>query len=350
MGAVGAAAAGGSVSGVGCAPALGALIPDTQPPAELLGCALEAARAGFDELWVGEDYFCGGGIASAAALLARTELPIGIGVAPVGSRHPAILALELATLAGMYPGRLRAGIGAGVPELAEQIGMRARSPVAAVRDTLRAVRELLSGESVTVAGGSFVADDVALMHPPAQPPPIYVGAGGPRMLALSGAEADGTVLSVLSGRDYVRWARARLNEAGASPEHRLVVYALCALDESSDRARETLRELVAYVALPSPRNALSEVQGFAEEAEELASLGLDAAIPQVPDRWLDELTVAGTVAECSAKVVALLEAGADAVTLCFPPGPPCREMIARAGGELLPSIRRAVRAVDEVVR
>lgn len=330
-------------------PGLGALIPDTQPPSELLACAIEAERAGFDELWVGEDYFWGGGVASAAALLASTELPIGIGIAPVGGRHPAILALELATLAGMYPGRLRAGIGAGVPDLAAQIGARPRSPLAAVRETLRAVRALLAGESLTVAGETFVADGVALMHPPEQPPPLYVGAGGPRMLALSGAEADGTVLSVLSGREYVRWARAQLLGAGAGAEHRLVVYALCAIDDHADRAREMLRELVAYVALPSPRNALSEVQGFAEEAEELAALGVDVAIPRVPDRWLDELTVAGTVTECTAKVIALFEAGADAVTLCFPPGPACLEMLARAGQELLPSIRDAVRATGGAV-
>jgi 5,10-methylenetetrahydromethanopterin reductase len=331
-------------------PALGALIPDTQPPAELLACAVEAEHAGFDELWVGEDYFCGGGIASAAALLARTELPVGIGIAPVGGRHPAILALELATLAGMYPGRLMAGLGAGVPDLAAQIGARVRSPLGAVQETLRAVRGLLTGESLTVAGATFVADDVALMHPPEQPPPLYVGAGGPRMLALSGREADGTVLSVLSGREYVRWARAQLRQAGAGAEHRLVVYALCAIDDHSDRARETLRALVAYVALPSPRNALSEVQGFAEEAEQLAALGLDAAIPRVPDRWLDELTVAGTVTECTAKVISLLEAGADAVTLCFPPGPGCLEMLARAGRELLPGIRDGARAAGGAVR
>lgn len=331
-------------------PTVGALIPDTQPPAELLACASEAERAGFDELWVSEDYFCGGAIASAAALLARTELPIGIGIAPVGGRHPAILALELATLAGMYPGRLLAGIGAGVPDLAAQIGAQVRSPLTAVRETLRAVRALLAGESLTVAGETLLADDVALMHPPVKPPPLYVGAGGPRMLALSGHEADGTVLSVLSGRDYVRWARAQLVQAGAGDEHRLVVYALCAIDEQSDRARETLRELVAYVALPSPRNALSEVQGFAEEAEELASLGLEAAIPRVPDRWLDELTVAGTVTECTSKVISLLDAGADAVTLCFPPGPTCLEMLARAGRELLPGIRDAARAAGGALR
>ncbi|MFZ0386336.1 MAG: LLM class flavin-dependent oxidoreductase [Solirubrobacteraceae bacterium] len=338
------------MSGVRSVPVLGALIADTQSPAQLLECALVAERAGFDELWVGEDYFCAGGIASAAALLARTELPIGIGVTPVGGRHPAILALELATLAGMYPGRLRAGFGAGVPDLARQIGTELRSPLGAVRDTLGMVRGLLSGESMTLTGETFVADNVALMHPPDQPPPLYVGASGPRMLALSGAKADGTVLSVLSGREYVRWAHAQLHEAGAGAEHRLVVYALCAIDEKSERARETLRELVAYVALPSPRNALSEVQGFADEAEELSSLGLEDAIPRIPDRWLDELTVAGTVAECTAKVIALLEAGADAVALCFPPGPECQKMLAQAGRELLPSVRGAASAAGEVVR
>ena len=239
---------------------------------DFLACALQAERAGFDELWsLGEDYYCAGGIASAAALLARLSCRSGSASYPLAAGTGRLLALELATLAGMYPGRLRAGLGAGVPDLTRQIGTRLRSPLGSVRETLGAVRGLLSGQTVTVAGETFVTDGVALMHPPDQPPPIYVGAGGPKMLALSGTEADGTVLSVLSGREYVRWARGRLAEGLALAEHRLVVYALCAIDEHSDRAREMLRELVAYIALPSPRNALSEVQGFAEEAEQLLS-------------------------------------------------------------------------------
>ncbi len=318
---------------------VGALLVDIQPPGELVAAGRRAERAGFEELWVGEDYFFGGGIATAATLLAQTQIPVGLGIAPVGGRHPAVLALELAVLAGIHPGRLHAGIGAGVPELADQIGTAPTAPLSAVAAALGTLKSLLAGDTVSAEGETFVARDVSLGHAPAKAPPLYVGAAGPRMLRLSGAEADGTVLSVLAGRDYVRWARERLREGGAGADHRLVVYALCAVDANPQLARDALRELVAFAAIPSPRNPLSEVQGFAEEAEQLSALGLEAAIPRIPDRWLDDLTIAGTPAECTAKILALFDAGADTVALCFPPDDNQGDMIDAAGQDILPEVK-----------
>jgi alkanesulfonate monooxygenase SsuD/methylene tetrahydromethanopterin reductase-like flavin-dependent oxidoreductase (luciferase family) len=272
-------------------------------------------------------------------LLARTQLPIGLGVTPIGGRHPAVLALELATLADIYPGRLSAGIGAGVPDLAGQIGAAVNAPVRAVGEALRALRALLAGSTLTAEGRTFTAREVALAHPPAAPPPLYLGVSGPKMLRLSATEADGTILSVLAGPEYVRWAWQQLRDGGASAGHRLVVYTLCAIDDDSGEARDALRELVAFAALPSPRNALSEVQGFAEEAEELSALDFDTATARIPDRWLDELTIAGTPAECTSKIVTMFDAGADSVVLCFPPGPDQHRMLACAGNEVLPQVR-----------
>jgi alkanesulfonate monooxygenase SsuD/methylene tetrahydromethanopterin reductase-like flavin-dependent oxidoreductase (luciferase family) len=319
-------------------PRLAVLVPDLQPAAAMLGAAQAAERAGFEEVWIPEDYFMGGGVATATAVLATTGLSVGLGVLPAAGRHPAVLALDLAALADLYPGRLWCGIGAGMPEELARLGLTARSPLGVVRDTVGALRALLAGETLTAAAANFVAEEVALAAPPAEPPPFCVGAGGPKMLALSAAVADGTVLSVLSGREYVAWARDRLREAGAGPGHRLVVYALCAIAEDPAAAREQLREIVAHAALPSPRNTLSEIQGFAEEAEELADLDFEQAVACIPDRWLEELVVAGTPTECAATIDALVAAGADTVTLCFPPGPEGAAMLARAGEEL----RRAV--------
>ena len=317
------------------APTIGAMIADIHSPAQMLELALRAENAGFEELWVCEDYFLGGGIASAGSFLASIEIPVGLGITPATARHPAVLALELATLAGMFPGRLSAGVGAGVPQLMAQMGARPRSPLTAVADTLHAVRTLLEGDVLSSACDSFLADRVALAHPPEHAPRLFVGAGGPKMLALSAAHADGTVLSVLSGLDYVGWAHEELAAAGAALDHRLVVYALCAIDDDARAARDMLRDAVAEYALPGPRNPLSERQGFADEAEELARLEPADAAARIPERWLEELTVAGSAAICAEKIHALGQAGADAVVLCFPSGPAAAEMIDRAGRELL---------------
>lgn len=320
---------------MGRQPALGVLLGSMQTPAEMLLAARAAERAGFNELWVGEDYFFTGGIASAGALLASTSLPVGVGIVPAVTRHPALLAMELSTLAGMFPGRLHAGVGSGVPDWLDGMALRPRRPLGSVRDALRAVRALLEGEAVSGEHETFAAVDVALHHPPAQRPPLYVGASGPKALETSGREADGTVLSVLAGVDYVRWARERIAAGGGGEDHRVVLYVFCAVDDDAAAARESLRELIGLYLLTGPRNPLTEVQGIAEEAEALAARGLDVAIPEIPEEWIDRLAIAGDAAHCRARVAELAAAGADAIVLCFPPEAEIEPTIERAAAALL---------------
>jgi 5,10-methylenetetrahydromethanopterin reductase len=316
-------------------PRVSLLIPDFQSAADTLRTASLAEAAGFEEVWVPEDYFLGGGVATAAAVLATTKLSVGLGVLPAGGRHPAVLALDLAALAEMFPRRAICGIGAGIPEEMTKIGARARSPLGAVGDTVRALRLLLEGGTLTVESETFTAADVSLGNPPAAPPALFVGAGGPKMLALAGAVADGTVLSVLSGPEYIGWAREQISAGGAASDHRVVAYVLCAIDDDPDEARGMLREMVAYAALPSPRNPLSEQQGFADEAERLAALDLADAIAAIPDRWLEELVVAGTPRECRLRIEELHEAGADTIALCLPAGAGMERMLSVAGDSIL---------------
>ena len=78
--------------------------------------ARRGEELGFGELWLAEDYFFTGGISGATAVLAETkEVPVGLGIVSAMVRHPAVLAMEIATMARMYPGRVHPGIGLGVP-------------------------------------------------------------------------------------------------------------------------------------------------------------------------------------------------------------------------------------------
>jgi len=61
-------------------------------------------RIGFDELWLVEDYFFMGAISAATAALSATErLPVGISIVSAMVRHPAVLAMEIAAIARVYP-------------------------------------------------------------------------------------------------------------------------------------------------------------------------------------------------------------------------------------------------------
>ena len=115
--------------------------------------ARRAEALGVDDLWVVEDLGWNGGVSAAAVALGATErLRVGIGITPAPLRSPALLAMELATLARVFPGRLVAGIGHGVREWMAQVGVAPRSPLALLEETITSVRALLRGERVEPGG------------------------------------------------------------------------------------------------------------------------------------------------------------------------------------------------------
>src|SRR3954449_6657698 len=132
-------------------PRIGVMFDRARAPEELAGFAAGAEQAGVDDLWVVEDLSWAGSISSAAIALAATDrLRVGIGIAPAALRNPALLAMELATLARAYPGRLVPGLGHGVAEWMRRVGAEPASKLALLEETIHAVRGLLGGETVTI--------------------------------------------------------------------------------------------------------------------------------------------------------------------------------------------------------
>ncbi len=175
---------------------LGVIFPPDRAPEELRTVALAAEESGLGELWLWEDCFAESGIATAAAVLAWTErLRVGIGLLPVPLRNVALTAMELATLARLFPGRLIPGVGHGVLDWMGQVGARAASPMTLLEEYATALRELLRGRTVTTAGRYVTLQDVTLAWPPQPVPPVLVGAVGPRTLALASKVADGVILT-----------------------------------------------------------------------------------------------------------------------------------------------------------
>jgi len=133
-------------------PALGIVLVPTLPPEALRPLAAAADRH-LDELWVWEDCFKESSIAAAGAALAWTDrVRVGIGLAPVPLRNVALLAMELATLHRLFPGRLLPGVGHGVQDWMDQVGARAASPLTLLREYTEALRLLLDGVAVARAG------------------------------------------------------------------------------------------------------------------------------------------------------------------------------------------------------
>ncbi|BFV60144.1 LLM class flavin-dependent oxidoreductase [Kitasatospora sp. CMC57] len=237
-------------------------------PEGLPGFAREVEALGVDDLWVVEDLGWNGGISAAAVALASTErLRVGIGIAPAPLRSPALLAMELATMARMFPGRLVSGIGHGVPEWMASVGLAAKSPLALLEETISSVRALLHGERVELDGREVRLAGVQLVHPPVEPPPVVAGVVRPRSLELSGRVADGTLIAEGHGPYDVTSARASVDKGGASADHTMTVLAFCCVGDDADQVARTLRPYVEGHGawLGRPPEQVFTVSGTAEE-------------------------------------------------------------------------------------
>ncbi|MFF5359951.1 LLM class flavin-dependent oxidoreductase [Streptomyces scabiei] len=249
--------------------------------------ARRAEALGVDDLWVVEDLGWNGGVSAAAVALGATQrLRVGIGIAPAPLRSPALLAMELATLARVFPGRLVAGIGHGVREWMAQVGVAPRSPLALLEETITSVRALLRGERVDLEGREVRLDGVKLVHPPTEVPSVVAGVVRTRSLELSGRVADGTLIAEGHGpRDLARIRE--LTAKGAAGDHTLTVFAFACVGDDPDAVARTLHP---------------HTEGHG------AWLG----------RPQDEVfTVSGDAAGAAAGIRALAEAGADTVVLRF---------------------------------
>lgn len=304
---------------------IGAIALPQNPPENLRAIARAADAAGLEELWLWEDCFLAGGVAAAAAALAWTDnLKVGIGIMPVPLRNVALCAMEVAALSRMSGGRALPGIGHGVQGWMGQVGARAASPLTLLREYASALRSLLGGETVSTSGRYVKLDAVKLDWPPAVVPPIFVGATGPKTLALAGEVGDGTIL--VGGTSPAGVAEALGHIAGPAAY---------------------LAAPAAHLAGPAARTAGTAARTAGTAAHELvvfvpAAFGPDGARrlrEQQEQHGGDIPGVAGTPAEMAAGLREFVKHGATKLILqptADEPDP--ADFVARVGGEVAPLI------------
>lgn len=239
-------------------PRIGFMFDRGRPPEELTGFAAAVEEMGADDLWVVEDLgWAGSMTATAFALAATTHLRVGIGIAPVALRNPALLAMEVANLARVHPGRVVAGVGHGVPEWMRQVGAEPARKLARLEETILALRGLLAGDEVVMRGREVTVDGLRLVHPPAVIPPVVTGVVRPRSLELSGRVADGTLIAEGAGPAQLTDALAHIDRgraAGDRPAHELIVFTF--LHVTDDPAhldapvRDTIAGQAAWLGVP----------------------------------------------------------------------------------------------------
>jgi alkanesulfonate monooxygenase SsuD/methylene tetrahydromethanopterin reductase-like flavin-dependent oxidoreductase (luciferase family) len=137
-----------------------------------------------------------------AALAMRTErVHLITNVLNTPLRPPAMLAKAAATLDRLSHGRLELGVGAGAYlDGVASFGAATGSPgerYQAFKESLDILRGLWTnaGNSFFYEGTAHRLTNATFGPAPVHPIPLWIGAGGPRMLRLTGRVADGVLVS-----------------------------------------------------------------------------------------------------------------------------------------------------------
>ncbi|MFJ6564755.1 LLM class flavin-dependent oxidoreductase [Streptomyces sp. NPDC091412] len=315
---------------------VGVMLPRDLPVGEVLPYARRAEELGFEQIWVVEDLGWRGGIAQAASVLASTtNITVGIGILPAGARNVCFAAMELATLAQLYPGRLIAGIGHGMPDWMRQAGSWPASPLTLIKEYTTALRLLLAGEPGPANGRYVRCEGVVLTETPDIVPPFVLGVRGPRSQEAAGEVADGLLLAEPATSAYVTASLHHLGPAATSKAPEIVTYDAAAVDDNEEAALARVRVGLEAIGEPDWAAHIDPLP-FAAELRALRAACPDARhfAQTMPAAWVRELSIAGTPAQARAAINARHAAGATSVVL------------APAGPDALASLDSLARALD----
>jgi 5,10-methylenetetrahydromethanopterin reductase len=302
-----------------------------------------AEARGFEAVWQAESRLVRDAIVPMAAFAATTtRIRIGSGVINNWTRNAAVVAATFLTLDDLAQDRIICGIGAWWDPLAAKVGIKRDRPLLAMRETVTTVRRLLNREHVTFHGEFVQLDDVELdvVHGRKEPRnvPIYIGATGPQMMALTGEIADGVVLNYLVSPKYNEAAMEQL-EKGAKQAGRSVYdvdrpqLVVCSVDNDRKKALDASRKLVTQYLGQQPH--IMKASGVRQELlDEIGQVltwpateeQILEAMKLVPDDVVQMITASGTAEEVKAKVREYIQYGATCPIL-YPLGDDVRLMI-----------------------
>jgi alkanesulfonate monooxygenase SsuD/methylene tetrahydromethanopterin reductase-like flavin-dependent oxidoreductase (luciferase family) len=311
---------------------IGLKMPTDRTVAENLELAQYAERRGFDQVWQEEYRLARDAITPSAAISTVTdEIQVCIGIVPVWTRNPALIAQTMSTLEELAgEDRVVCGVGGWWEPIAEAVGVDWHRPLRATRETVESVRRLLDLETVTYDGDFVELDEVRIevLHGSNDQPrtaAVYVGATGEKMLELTGHFADGCILNHLVDTAYNERALAAMERgarrAGRSldaVDRSQMVY--CSIDEDQDVALARMRRFVAQYAGQHPEimerrgtmdpalvDAIADTVGGwpADEAD------VEAAMELIPEDVVRDLSATGTPEQVRRKVREYYESGVD---------------------------------------
>jgi len=292
------------------------------PPPGAAELFAAAERAGVDQIWTAEAYGSDAWTPLAWWGSRTSRALLGTAVSQLSARPPVTLAMTAMTMDHLTQGRILLGIGTSNPQVVEGwYGQPYPRPLERTREYIDIVRKVIARQDpvsydgrhyqLPLPGGTGLGKPLrSILHPYRTEIPIYLGAEGPRNVALAAEIADGwnALFFSPSMNDFYAGALA---EGFARPGARHsfetfdVVGGPLAIipDDDLERAADRLRPVLAlYIGGMGARgvNFHHEVfvrMGYEAEASKIQDLYLagdkKGAIAAVPTRLVEDVALIG---------------------------------------------------------
>ncbi len=298
----------------------------------------ELVDLGYTDFWSAES---GGADGFTPLVLAATWAPtarVGTAIIPAYTRGPATLASCVSSLAEAAPGRAVIGIGSSSDVIVERWNdVPFEKPYQRVRDTVRFLKQALTGEKVNEEYETFTVRGFRLGRVPAVQPKIMIAALRSGMLKLAGRESDGAILNWLSADD-VKTVAPYVRAAGEDKE--LVARLFVLPTENRDLVEAVARRAIAtYLNVP----VYAAFHEWLGRGDELAGMwkawqsgDRKAATEAIPDHLIDQLIIHGSPAACREHVQRYVDNGLNTPALALLP---CDRDPRETSRELAPGYR-----------
>jgi F420-dependent oxidoreductase-like protein len=291
------------------------------PPVGAPEAIAEAEKLGFDSVWAAEAY--GSDVLTPLAWWGASTktLRLGTGIMQMSARTPAAAAMAAMTLDHLSGGRFILGLGVSGPQVVEGwYGQPFGKPLARTREYIDIVRSIWAREGPVTYDGDYYTlpfpDGTGLgkplkssIHPLRSDIPIFLGAEGPKNIALAGELCDGWLALFYSPqhqdfyRDALSEGFAREGARRSFDDFEIAASVPVIISDDVEAAADMLRPMYALYfggMGARKRNFHADVprrMGYEAEVETIQDLYLDGkkdeAAAAVPTALIEQLALIG---------------------------------------------------------
>jgi F420-dependent oxidoreductase-like protein len=310
-----------------------------QPPTEALELIQAAERLGYDAVFTAESWGSDAFTPLAWWGSQTSRIKLGTSIVQISARPPTTTAMSALTIDHLSDGRLILGLGVSGPQVVEGwYGQPFGKPLARTREYVDIVRQVLRRQGPVSSGGAHYPLPYAgpnslglgktlkpITHPLRADVPIWLGAEGPKNVALAAEIADGWLPIYYSPRAagmYKSWLAegfARPTARRTAAEFEIATNCQVVVTDDVDAATAAMKPMLAfYIGGMGAKdmNFHKEVfarMGYEAEVEKIQDLFFegrrDEAVAAVPDQLPRDISLMGSMAQIRDELAAWEEAG-----------------------------------------